>query len=294
MIQLNHVSLFTGIGGIDLAAEAAGFNTKAQVEIDPFCRELLAVRFPNAQQFADVREVKGGDLLEAANGHIKVMSGGFPCQPVSLAGKRQGSTDSRWLWDEYFRLIRECKPDWILAENVAALISIPEFSQIYTDLTGEGYEIGVFILSAADVGAPHQRKRCFIIANTDGERLQEMQSHAVRPSAEKSVFTSICGSHQCGTYQIVNPVSVSGLQTDSAAVAKREVRETRDVFTGFTGNGCSLSDWKTYPPAICRMDDGISHRLDKYRLQALGNAVVPRCAYPFFECIREIEGGNLR
>lgn len=96
MRQLTHVSLFSGIGGFDLAAEAAGFRNCADVEINPFCRQILSLRFPDATQYEDVTTVKGEDLLRDADGHITVLSGGFPCQPISVAGSRQGSNDLRW------------------------------------------------------------------------------------------------------------------------------------------------------------------------------------------------------
>lgn len=249
-MKLTHASLFSGIGGIDLAAEAAGFQTCAQVEVNPFVNPSSAS--DSLMQYSSETSEKsgGGDILRACGGSPTVLSGGFPCQPVSWAGSQKGSADSRWLWPEYFRLIRECRPSWIVAENVAALLSIPEFKGIYSDLQAEGYEVGIYVLSASGIEAPHQRKRCFIVANTN---------------------------------------RISGLQTNKTTKSERESRETRDCAARLTGGDIPLPDWSLHPSRIHRMDDGVSRKLDKSRLQALGNAVVPRCVYPIFEAIRRIE-----
>lgn len=291
-MRLTHVSLFSGIGGIDLAAEISGFSTKVQVEINPYCRKILSMRFPNAKQFTDIRDVTGDDIFNETNGESPtVVSGGFPCQPISKAGNRLGSKDERWLWPEYHRLIRETKPRWILAENVERLTNIPEFKQIYSDLEKEGYEVWIFSLSAADYGAPHIRKRCFVLANSCGLRLEEDEGNEVRPEQEESMCPMLRGNDTAGIGQTTNTCNITGLQTDTATDSiGEEWISWEDVVRSYWGES-SLPGWEKNPPMFCRMDDGVPPRVDKPRLQALGNAVVPRMAEGFFKGIREYEDG---
>lgn len=290
-MELTNVSLFSGIGGMDLGAEAAGIETRAQVEINPFAEKssLLDSRTPSNS--ATSGKLRGGDLLKACNGRPTILSGGFPCQPVSLAGNRKGSKDTRWLWPEYLRLIRELKPYWIVAENVAALLSLPEFAGIHADIKAEGYEIGILILSAADVGAPHQRKRCFVVAHTNSDGLQETEVIKCGCSRENPAFGTLCGSDKRGLHQTLNPDSLAGFQENTCADTEREGRHTRDGLTGFTWSGFPLPDWSGYPSAICRMDDGAARKMDRPRLQAVGNAVCPRQVFPIYETIARIERG---
>ena len=283
-MKLTHASLFSGIGGIDLAAEAAGFQTCAQVEVNPFVNPSSASDSLMQNSSETSEKSGGGDILKACGGSPTVLSGGFPCQPVSLAGKQLGSKDERWLWPEYYRLIRETRPSWVVAENVAALTSLPEFRDICKDLESEGYEIRVLHLRATDVGAPHVRKRCFVVSHSDCKRLQEGESIPDRLQEEITRASGI-RSH------VANPDNLAGLQTNSPAHKNRtEHRSTsRQSTTRWIGRINALPDWKKNPSRICRMDDGFSRGVDKSRLQALGNAVVPRCAYPIFDAIRRIE-----
>ncbi len=166
---MNHASLFSGIGGFDLAAEWAGWNNVLQVEIDTFCLKVLAHHFPNAQRFTDVKQFDGKPWA----GKIDVLSGGFPCQPYSMAGKRLGKEDERHLWPEMCRIIQEIRPRWVIGENVYGLTNWNGgvvFEEVQTDLENCGYEVWPCILPACGVGAPHRRDRIFFIAhaNFDG------------------------------------------------------------------------------------------------------------------------------
>lgn len=327
MKPLTHASLFSGIGGVDLGAEAAGFETRFQCEINPFAGASsphASLTVPFTATFA----LSGGDIIDACRGVPTVLSGGFPCQPVSLAGKRLGSKDDRWLWPEYLRLIRETHPPWIVAENVAALTSIPEFREIYKDLGAEGYEIRILHLRAADVGAPHIRARCFVVAHSDSERLQTRKDLPLRLQSQISGASVLRGNaftdSDCLSGFQTNPgVCAFGGSRDARENAVRSAcreggafsadsaceRERSDTAVQGEGAdeahkggetlrenaswehwGCNaLPDWSDYPPAVCRVDDVFSKGLDKSRLQALGNAVVPRCVFPIFDAIRRIE-----
>ena len=157
-----HLSLFSGIGGIDLAAEAAGFRTVAMCENNPFCRRVLAKHWPGVPIWEDVHDFDGRPY----RGRIALVSGGFPCQPYSHMGKRAGSDDERALWPAMLRVIREVQPTWVLAENVTNFIGMG-LDDACADLEDSGYQVGPITLSAASVGACHHRERLFILAHTD-------------------------------------------------------------------------------------------------------------------------------
>ena len=153
------LSLFSGIGGLDLAFEWAGGTVTAMCEIDPFCRKVLRKHWPDVPLFGDVKEVKGADV-----GAIDVVYGGFPCQPFSLAGDRKGRDDTRYLWPEFSRLVGEIGPRWIVAENVPGILSIAA-DDVCQDLERLGYCVGVWNFEALAVGAPHRRARIFFVAH---------------------------------------------------------------------------------------------------------------------------------
>ncbi len=160
-----HLSLFSGIGGIDLAAEWAGFETVGQVEWADYPTKVLEKHWPDVPRWRDIFDVTGREVLSKC-GHITLLSGGFPCQPFSVAGNRKGTDDERHLWPEMLRLIREIKPTWVLGENVRGLLSIDDgrvFGRILSDLAESGYRVGWVCYGAGDVGAPHQRDRVFVV-----------------------------------------------------------------------------------------------------------------------------------
>ena len=168
-MNLTHISLFTGIGGIDLAAEAAGFETIAQVERDNYCRRVLGRHWPGVPRFDDVRAVTADALGSAGVGRPTLVSGGFPCQPFSCAGKRRGADDDRFLWPEMCRIVSELRPAWVLGENVAGFVNM-ELDTALADLEREGYSARAFVLPACSVNAPHPRFRCIVVAYAERPR----------------------------------------------------------------------------------------------------------------------------
>ena len=171
------LSLFSGIGGLDLAAQWAGIETVAFCEIEPYAVSVLKRRWPCVPIYNDIRELTADRLREDGIGNIDIICGGFPCQDVSCAGKRTGFHDSEGnttrsgLWAEYARLIGEIKPKWVVAENVRGLLSIPAmgragggFGIVLRDLADLGFNVAFSCYGASDIGAPHQRERVFIIA----------------------------------------------------------------------------------------------------------------------------------
>lgn len=161
--EYTHLSLFSGIGGLDLAAEAAGFITVGQCEWADYPQKILALHWPDVPKWRDIRTLTG-DSFYAKTGRrtVDVISGGFPCQPFSVAGKQKGRDDDRYLWPEMLRVIRELKPRWVIGENVPGIIKIAA-GQICEDLERAGFETVVFNFEAAAVGAWHRRARiCFV------------------------------------------------------------------------------------------------------------------------------------
>ena len=160
---MNHLDLFSGIGGFALAARWAGIETIQFIEIDKFCQKVLEKNFPNVPIYDDIKTFDATYL----NGKVDILTGGFPCQPFSVAGKKQGSKDERYLWPEMFRIIKECNPAWIISENVSGII--PMLDPILQDLEREGYDWRAYLIPACALGAPHKRERIWIIAHCNCE-----------------------------------------------------------------------------------------------------------------------------
>lgn len=163
---MTHLSLFTGIGGLDLAAEWAGFETVGQCEWADYPTKILEKHWPDVPRWRDIRTLTGESFYERTGLRtVDVISGGFPCQPFSVAGKQKGKGDDRYLWPEMLRVIRELKPRWVVGENVPGIIKIAG-KTVCEDLEREGYAVTVFNFEAAAVGAPHRRDRVFFVANS--------------------------------------------------------------------------------------------------------------------------------
>ena len=167
-MKLKLLDLFSGIGGFSLGLESTGyFETIAFVEKDKFCQQVLKKNFKNIPIESEVRNVKGDKYA------ADIITGGFPCQPFSVAGKRRGTEDDRYLWDETIRIIRECKPRWFIGENVEGIINIQEgvvLRQVQNDLEKEGFQVQCLVIPASGIGAWHQRKRVWIIAHSNSNR----------------------------------------------------------------------------------------------------------------------------
>jgi DNA (cytosine-5)-methyltransferase 1 len=170
------LSLFSGVGGMDLAAEAAGIRTVAFCEIEPFCQEVLQKRWPGVPIFGDIRQVTGERIFhETKTKSIDVVFGGFPCQGFSVSGLRNGKEDPRYLWPEFSRLVGELRPAWIVAENVPGILSLAA-DDICEDLERKGYSVGIFCHEATALGAPHRRMRVFFVAHAKSGRPQSRVS----------------------------------------------------------------------------------------------------------------------
>ena len=234
---MTHLSLFSGIGGLDLAAEWAGFETVTFVERDPYCQKVLAKHWPGVPIHDDVTTFDGTGYRG-----VDLLSGGFPCQDISQAGTREGLAGQRsGLFYEMARIIREVSPKWVIAENVSALRSRGLVEVIET-LAAIGYGLAWFSYSAASIGAPHQRTRMFLIANADREHGEAwVRDFMDRAGADESRYGSV---HADDVWQL--------------------------PFSG-----------------VLRMDDGVPKGVDRDRVRALGNAVVPQQVYPILKAIAD-------
>lgn len=184
---MTHASLFSGIGGFDLAAEWVGWNNVFNCEINPFCRKVLAYHFPNAKQYEDVKAVD----FTIYRGHVDVLTGGFPCQPFSLAGKRRGTEDNRYLWGEMLRAIKEIEPRWVVGENVLGIVSWSDgmvFEQVQSDLEDAGYEVQPYIIPACAVDAPHRRERVWFVAHRRDAGVEGLQRGRTIGVCESSIL----------------------------------------------------------------------------------------------------------
>ncbi len=164
-MERRHIDLFSGIGGFALAAHWAGYQTEVFCEQDAFCQKVLSRHWPTVPIVSDIHDFDG-----SAHTGADLLTGGFPCQPFSCAGKQQGDADDRFLWPEMLRVISEARPAWIVGENVAGIISMA-LDGVLSDLEAEGYATQAFVLPACAVNAPHKRDRVWIVAHSKGYRM---------------------------------------------------------------------------------------------------------------------------
>jgi DNA (cytosine-5)-methyltransferase 1 len=164
---LKHLDLFSGIGGFSLGLEATGgFETVAFCDVEEFPRKVLQKHWPDVKQYKDIKELTYEKLKADGIDTIDIITGGYPCQPFSVAGRKKGEEDPRHLWPEYFRLVKECRPTWVIGENVSGHIKLG-LDTVIKDLESEGYAVRPFSISASSVGANHQRERVWIMAYSE-------------------------------------------------------------------------------------------------------------------------------
>jgi DNA (cytosine-5)-methyltransferase 1 len=269
-MTITHGSLFSGIGGFDLAAQANGWNNIFHCEVDPFCKRVLEYYWPEAESIGDIKTAD----FSKYEGKITVISGGFPCQPYSLAGKRLGKNDERHLWPYMLEAIRTIKPTYVVGENVFGLTSWNDglvLEEVCVDLETEGYKVQPFIIPAAGAGAPHKRDRVFILAYNNQSIPRDIDT--------ESFSEYVANSNQ------------QGLQGWPNTGSTREIGQTvNEQFSGLF-----QSTWEKFPTQdpVRIGDDGLSGRLvdialpswQKQSIQSLGNAVVPQIPHKIFQII---------
>lgn len=271
---MNHGSLFSGIGGFDLAAEWAGWNNVFQVENDKFCNKILEKNFSNVKRYLDINEFDG----KKYKGSIDIISGGFPCQPFSVAGKQKGAKDDRNLWPQMFRIIQEIGPTWVVAENVANITNFVEFEQACTDLENESYEVQTINIPAVGVGAWHKRERIWIIAYTSKSNGRSLQGQTTINRKKQTKINE--HSH-------INPlISNSNQQRTQVQITGRFPIEQKFIINNAKRSPIDGKQYWATEPDVDRVVNGIPNRVD--RINALGNAVVPQIPYQIFKYINEL------
>jgi DNA (cytosine-5)-methyltransferase 1 len=243
---MNHGGLFEGIGGFSLAAEWMGWNNVYHVEKDLACQKVLKKRFPNTKLYGDIKKFK------PVPGSADIITGGFPCQPFSQAGKRRSKEDDRFLWPEMLRVIQEGKPEFVVAENVTNIDGLA-LKEVLNDLEGEGYEtLPPLEIEAASVGAFHRRNRVWIIAvkeNPFNTNAHGIGSHRTEIDQQRSIEFQ----HE--------QISLPGSLVSSSVRQGIDSRVFRDV-------------------------NGLSNRVD--RLRQIGNSISPQVAFEIFKAIDEL------
>jgi DNA (cytosine-5)-methyltransferase 1 len=296
---MRHGSLFSGIGGFDLAAEWMGWENVFHCEWMEFPRKVLDYYFPNADSHIDICKT---DFKKYAN-TIDILTGGFPCQPFSLAGKRKGTDDERYLWHEMLRAIQEIKPQFVIAENVFGITNIDGglvFEQVCLDLENEGYEVQPFIIPAVAKNAPHRRDRCWFVAYSMPIRLQQCKDRRKVGKGQKE----ICGQRNKSTNGIktdgkifnATDTNSGGQQTFNNKITELGQKNRAKSFSRNSFKSLhSRTWWHNFPTQspICGGDDGLPTKLDgitfsKWRAESIkgyGNAIVPQVALELFKVI---------
>lgn len=319
---MRHGSLFSGIGGFDLAAEYMGWENCFHVEKDLFCQAVLKKHFPQSEAFDDVKKFNGLRW----HGAIDILTGGFPCQPYSVAGKRRGKEDDRALWPEMLRVISEIRPTWVVGENVAGFINMG-FDSAASDLESEGYEVQAFVIPACAIGAPHRRDRIWIVAHTESNgqwsgRIKRdiHETHGGQDGSSRSKPTGA----NCKSENMAH-VSHAGCELQSRTIeckANEDENGKGDAdFTKRSGgtsssnaNGSRLEgrelngindpegrknkrrsvtefdpneNWIETATYLCGKNYGLPGRMDRFK--SLGNAIVPGIAYQIFKAIEAVK-----
>lgn len=312
---MTHLSLFSGIGGLDLAAEWAGFETVGQCEFADYPTKVLEKHWPDVPRWRDIRTLTKESFYERTGlRSVDVISGGFPCQPFSVAGKQKGKGDDRYLWPEMLRVIRELRPHCVVGENVPGILRIAA-GEVVKDLEQAGYHVVVFCFEAAAVGAWHRRARVFFVASDaehNGQDAAEIGG-GIEPRSERNqkwtqttVQSARLGGGAGGIQDVADaegergqgcPAIRSAIQAEGTGKMQSDKCRCDELVHDTMRGGRNGDDrrkesqelangrcWATEPD-VGRVASGIPHRVD--RLKCLGNAVVPQQAYPIFRALRE-------
>jgi DNA (cytosine-5)-methyltransferase 1 len=337
MKELTHIDLFSGIGGFALAARWAGIKTVQFVEIDPFCQKVLQKNFKGVPIHDDIKtftnaqsdrrgssaqpkvgEQEGGrkrgcGFVDSDYDSHFLLTGGFPCQPFSCAGKRRGKEDDRYLWEEMLRVIKEFKPTWIIGENVNGIRSM-EFQGGVSELEGDtiiqedgngdytnvldgicdsleaiGYEVQPVIIPACAVNAPHRRDRVWIVAHSNrtgcGASTSETDGIRAEVSEKQQLPQPEYSRQDCHAPDTSNQGLQRGEETGNTSINGEESRnELIGRCPGWE------EPWLEVATRLCRVDDGVSRGVDRTnRLKSLGNSVVPMIPFLLMKAILEAE-----
>ena len=247
MNGLTHLSLFSGIGGLDLAAEWAGFRTVGQCEWADYPRAVLEKHWPGLPRWRDIRTLTGDDFYAKTGLRtVTVLSGGFPCQPFSTAGKRRGKEDDRYLWPEMLRVIQEIRPAWVVGENVAGIVSMA-LDTVLSDLESIGYACQAFVIPACAVDAPHRRDRVAIVGYSE---------HDGPSSTEITGITKEASTNKPERKNQTSKFEGAGLRGNGENVADTNSERLQ----GCKQHGTPDQGWKTEPHgSACECGSDVSN-----------------------------------
>ncbi len=293
---MKHGSLFSGIGGFDLAAEWMGWENVFHCEWNPFGQRVLKYYWPHAESFDDITKTD----FTKYNGTIDIISGGFPCQPYSSAGKRLGKEDERHLWPHMLRAIEEIAPRFVVGENVRGLTNWNGgmvFDEVCSDLENLGYSVAPYLIPASAVNAPHKRERIWFIAYRERIRLEHRQEARNIQQNERTPQTKGC--------EFAKSIETNGGDGNVANTTGKRLEGNGRQTNGFA-KPCSFEiqngKWHTFPTEspICSRNDGFSNKLDgitfskwrKESIMAYGNAVCPPLVFEIFKAIEKFDQTN--
>ncbi len=288
--MLRHLDLFSGLGGFSLGLEATGgFETVAFCDIEKFSRKVLKKHWPNVKQYKDIKELTYEQIKEDTLAPIDIITGGYPCQPFSIAGSQRGEKDTRHLWPDMFRIVKECKPTWVIGENVSGHIKLG-LDTVLQDLESEGYSVRAFSISASSIGANHQRERVWIIAHSNMENTRQ-HGGGIKPTWNTESFGSRTSEE---TERSANSSQINGSGEGASSMAESSDtnsqglqgrRSEQQLRKDETERPTSWDSWWEFEPNVGRVANGIPNRVD--RLKGLGNSLVPAIPYAIGRAILE-------
>ena len=303
-MKLKLLDLFSGIGGFSLGLESTGyFETIAFVEKDKFCQQVLKKNFKDIPIESEVRDVKGERYA------ADIITGGFPCQPFSVAGKRRGTDDDRYLWDETIRIIRECKARWFIGENVEGIINIQDgmvLRQVQDDLEKEGFQVQCLVIPASSIGAWHQRKRVWILAYSKHNGSHRSKGNETIESSNQSkewlfirddqdVSNTNTGFSVRENEEVQargNTINDGSKDVPNTNEHRTQVQIKRKHTSIKMSGSSSQKTWWQTQSSLCRVPNGLSYELDKdrtNRIKSLGNSIVPLIARELGLAIMKVE-----
>lgn len=318
---MKHGSLFSGIGGFDLAAEWMGWENIFHCEWNQFGQKVLKHYWPDAISYTDITKTD----FSIHRGGIDIVTGGFPCQPFSAAGKRKGTEDNRYLWPEMLRAIKEIQPAFVVAENVHGIINQGRglvFEQVQADLENEGYQVQSYLLPACAKNAPHRRDRFWFVAYSpvysckygirnaghETQPLQEKRFNEFKPTSNSGSINSTIPIQQRGQVKAENiNVNRSGESRNvtntnggigcKGGLHKTERKEAKRYISPFDTLNNERGAWHNFPTQspLCSRNDGLltglvgitisKHRVES--IKAYGNSIVPQVAFEIFKAIEQ-------
>jgi DNA (cytosine-5)-methyltransferase 1 len=300
---MKHGSLFSGIGGFDLASEWMGWENVFHCEWNPFGQKILKHYWPMAESFEDITKT---DFTKYAN-KIDILTGGFPCQPYSSAGKRKGKEDDRHLWPEMLRAISEISPRFVVGENVRGLLNWNGgmvFDEVCAELENYGYQVAPIVIPAAAVNAPHGRDRIWFVAHSGKFRLEQCENTAEMGTRQKEIFgKGNQSSLQPKTTSKVGNATNTNCNGFDKCHSNNEINPSQRRFNAFNDINQVPTNWDQFPTEspICGGNDGVPNRLDgitfpKWRQESIkgfGNAIVPQVAFEIFKAIQQCDNESL-